>query len=123
MANPKGRDFWGPPTWTTLHSFAAAYKPENAEALDQLIAVLPLLLPCDECGEHLESNLARYPVKRYMRNNHDLFFWTYLLHDAVNQQITRTPGRSPKYSPPFDTVKAIYFRALSSECQTCSTLL
>jgi hypothetical protein len=119
----KGRGFWGPPQWTALHSIAAAYKPCKKQAFKNYIEALCFLLPCDKCCEHLTNNLTKYPLDPYLGNNHDLFFWTYLLHDAVNQahNIHKKVGDPPKYSPPFDDVKAYYYRALGEDCTDCQT--
>jgi len=123
MLAKKGKDFWGSPAWTTLHSFAAAYRPEKRQSFLNFVKAFPDLLPCDECGEHFRLNLQRIPVENYMKTNSELFFWTYLLHDLVNQQISKhKPASQRKRSPPFDEVKDYYFRALSNDCQVCSTL-
>ena len=118
----KGRGFWGPPHWTCIHSDAAAYKPEKAVAFKTLMYCLPELLPCEECCANLKKNLAKYPIDGYLRNNHDLFLWTYILHDAVNQEHNHMkPREPPKYSPPFEQVKQFYFKALAEECKACQT--
>lgn len=68
-------------------------------------------------------NLKKYPIDKYLCNNHDLFFWTYVLHDAVNQEHNHLkPDEPPKFSPPFDDVKDFYFKALSEECKACQTI-
>lgn len=119
----KGRDFWGPSEWQSLHSKCAVYKPEHASAFLAYINALPSILPCEECGKHLKKNLKDYPPDVYLGNNHDLFFWSYLLHDTVNQQINAAnPGKPKKVSPPFDKIKAYYFRALGEDCKVCDTI-
>jgi hypothetical protein len=119
----RGRDFWGPSEWTSLHTKAAVYKPEKAQAFKNYINALPDLLPCEECGRHLAANLKKYPVDNYLGNNHDLFFWTYILHDAVNQQHnTYKPDEPKKYSPEFEKVKRFYFKALGEDCKVCDTV-
>ena len=118
----KGRAFWGPPFWVSIHSTAAAYKPEKAAAFKRFIQSLPELLPCEECCKNLAANLVKHPVDNYLRNNHDLFMWSYILHDAVNQEHNHRKPREPaKYSPPYDQVKMFYFKALSEECKECQT--
>lgn len=118
----KGRAFWGPPFWNSIHSVAAAYKPERAEAFKRFVHSLPELLPCEECCKNLTENLKKYPVDGYLRNNHDLFLWSYILHDAVNQEHNhKKPREAPKFSPPFESVKLFYFKALSEDCKACQT--
>lgn len=60
-------------------------------------------------------------MDKYLSNNHDLFYWTYILHDAVNQEHNKhaPKGTSMKYSPPYDDVKARYFKALADYCAEC----
>jgi len=120
MSQPKkGKSFWGPPTWKMLHSFAATLRPENAEQFVTFLWTLSDLLPCDYCRKNLKIKLKKYPPEPYLRNNHDAFFYVYLLHDLVNQDITRMHPDTPKISPPFDEVKALYFHALGKECSDC----
>lgn len=117
----KGRAAWGPPVWTTLHMFAASYKPESCSSFKNFIYSLPDILPCQTCGDHLRKNLQRYPPENYMRNNHELFFWTYFIHDLVNQQCNKRleDGEVPKQSPSFDDAKRYYFSSLGEECNVC----
>lgn len=123
MLTVKGKKFWGDSYWKTIHCSTAAYKPENAKPFKQFTEALPYLLPCEECSEHLIANLKIVPVDSYLGSNHDLFFWGYIIHDRVNQAYNKEhPDQPPKYSPPFDQVKAYYFRALSEDCKACSTL-
>ena len=128
----KGRDFWGPAVWKSLHIFAASYKPSAAASFKKFVEALPDLLPCPSCGVHLRKNLAEHPPDRYMRNNHELFFWTYVIHDRVNARCNAeseaesneaTTGRElvvkKKQSPSFDDVKRYYFSGLGEECKVC----
>lgn len=116
----KGRSFWGPQFWSSIHSIAAVYRPEKEEAFMNFITSLTDLLPCDQCRENLKGNLVKYPPTNYLRNNHDLFFWTYLLHDAVNQEHNKHKPQEPKkYSPPFEDVKKFYYKALAEDCKAC----
>lgn len=107
-----GKDFWGPKLWETIHIFAITYTPAKSVEFKQFINNLTVLLPCDECRLHLKSNLKKIPVDDYLTNNHQLFLWTYLLHDLVNQQLN-------KQSPPFEQIKLHYIKKLGAECQAC----
>lgn len=95
--------------WKILHIFAATLRPDNAMWFKKLLICYANLLPTHfKFGELLED----YPCDAYLTNNHDAFFYTYLLHDIINQQIK-------KHSPRFDVTKAYYFDALSQECKEC----
>lgn len=123
QGHKKGRDFWGPPEWASLHAKAAVFRPEKAQAFLAYIYALPDLIPCEECGNHLRENLKKLPPERYLGSNHDLFFWSYTLHDFVNQQHNKyKPHEPPKYSPPYDKVKQYYFSALGSDCKVCNSV-
>jgi hypothetical protein len=117
---PKGRDFWGAAEWRGIHSKAATYTPNRRDAFLSYIYSLPDLLPCEKCGNHLKENLKALPPEKYMTDNHTLFFWSYALHDMVNQQHNRYyPNEPKKVSPPLEHIKAEYFSALSDECVVC----
>lgn len=116
----KGRDFWGPPVWANIHIFGATFRPDKAQAFRAYLFLLPDLLPCEICCEHLKKNLARFGVDNYLVDNHSAFLLTYLLHDSVNEQHNRhNPGKPPKKSPKFEDVKEFYFRSLDDECKQC----
>lgn len=119
MTNPRGKDFWGPPFWTTIHTLAATLRPENGEYFENFLWTLSEILPCSECSKNLKEKLERFPPGPYLRNNHDAFFYTYLIHDLANQQISTVHPETPKVSPPFDEVKSYYFRALGEICKEC----
>lgn len=115
----KGRDFWGPPIWTTIHILAATLRPENANAYVQFLNSLTQLLPCEKCKAHLKEKLTAFPPEPYLSNNHDAFFYSYMLHDMANEQITQENPATPKESPDFDEIKSFYFSGLSQECKDC----
>ena len=117
----KGRDFWGPPIWITIHTLAATLKPGDAGAFKTLLWSLTELLPCDFCRTNLAEKLRNHPPDTYLRNKEDAFFYTYILHDMANQHISKYHPDSPKNSPPYDDVKAFYFSVLGEECKDCKT--
>ena len=120
-ATKKGKDFWGEPVWITIHSFAAVYKQENASSFKAFMNSLPNLLPCEACRQHLSQHLKRFPMDKYLSNNHDLFYWTYLIHNEVNKEHNKhaAQGVALKTSPPYDDVKNKYFKALAEYCSEC----
>jgi len=115
----KGNDFWGPSEWKSLHVLGATFRPENSKIfLDRLWGATKTL-PCEKCRENLKTKLQMYPPEPYLTNNNNAFFYTYFLHDLVNQHLTKLNPKNPKISPPFDEVKSIYFNALGKECREC----
>lgn len=118
----KGKDFWCEPVWKTIHIFAASLRPGGGEAYKTFLTVcLPVLLPCEECCKNLYKKLELLPPDAYMGNNHDAFFYSYVLHDMVTEHINEDhPEVPPKVTPNFDDVKAYYFGCLSQECKGCN---
>lgn len=118
----KGKAFWCDPVWKTIHIFGATLRQGSGEAYKIFLTVcLPKLLPCEECCRNLYKKLEAVPPDPYMGNNHDAFFYSYILHDLVNEHINEEhPEPTLKVSPNFDDVKAYYFGSLSQECKDCS---
>lgn len=105
--------FWGPCFWRTIHSFAASYRPTPhvKKAFKQFIYSLHGIIPCRMCREHYSKNLQQLPLTdEYLKNSHNLFLWSYLLHDLVNKQLN-------KVSPSFESVKIQYFN--DTVCKSC----
>jgi len=115
-----GRKFWGPPFWDVLHCSAAMYcgTSESARGFIDLLSAYTRLLPCKECRTHFIKNMNEDPVDQYMIDNHSLFFWTYLIHDKVNQQYNLHHPNEKKMSPPYEATKAKYFLPLGLECNS-----
>ncbi len=104
---------WGPCYWRTIHAFSAAYRPlsEVKTAFKQFIYSLAGILPSQESRERYTRNLNQIPLtEEYLKDAHNLFLWSYLLHDLVNKQLG-------KVSPPFEEIKAQYFNKYV--CSSC----
>jgi hypothetical protein len=120
IVDKKGKDFWGPPIWRTLDILTATFRPQNAEHMKNFLWSLSYLLPCEECGAHLREILTRIPIDAYLTNNHDAFFYNYLVHDTANKRISQKDAlQQPKVSPNFNDYKAFIFESLSQECKGC----
>lgn len=113
VSRRRGKDFWGPPTWASIHSLAICLRQGTAEAYQEFLWLLTKLMPCHEdCNINLAKKLKRYPPMEYLSSPMQAFFYTYMLHDLVNQHVTRYHPNSPKVSPPFDDVRDNYLRGL-----------
>jgi len=108
----KGVLFWGPIAWKSIHLIAATIKPTNAKEFEMFLNALTYLLPDETSRKTLSSFLSTNPVSPYLRNNHDAFFYTYIMHDSVNKKLG-------KKSPKFEDVKSYYFSSLGEECEDC----
>lgn len=120
----KGKDLAGPPHWAVMHFDAASYdgSSEQAIAYVNLVKAIAVLFPCKMCRENMNRHLSILPVDKYLDSKHNLFFWSYTLHDLVNKDHNvHKPQNPPKISPPYDDMKAFYFKALDDECKDCKT--
>ena len=67
--NKKGKDFWGPPIWTTIHILALS-KP--SKRFINFLYVLTKIIPCDYCQKNLLKKLNNYKhqvntLKKYFK--------------------------------------------------------
>lgn len=106
--------FAGPAGWMTLHSAAATYEPtpEQRQGFIALVRGFETNFPCKKCRQNLRKHLNELPLQNYLGNRDELFLWTYLMHDKVNQL-------KHVKSPPLQRVKKYYFESLGVECSNC----
>lgn len=105
--------FWGPCSWKTIHTIAAAYDPSRKVAFLQFINSLPYLWPCEKCRQHMKENLRKFPPSEFLDSRDDLFLWSYRFHDLVNRSKDH-----PSKSPPFAEIKKYYYGGIY-ECENC----
>ena len=104
-------EVWGQHFWRMIHSFAATYTPNKKTAFKQFIYALPGILPCDTARANLLKNMKTLPLTEHaLANSHNLFLWTYQLHDLFNRNLG-------KRSPNFEEVKETYFN--DRICELC----
>ena len=98
----KGKDFWGPVVWITIHILAAQIKSGNEKYLNRLMWMLTLLLPCDYCKGNLEKKLKSLDFTKY-KGKEQVYWYSYIIHDMANSHINEMyPDKPPKVSPPLD---------------------
>jgi len=116
-----GKNFWGQPIWTTFHILSATYKPEHKDAYLCFLNSLRDLLPCETCRLNFKKTLINIPPDSYLSNNNDTFWYSYIIHDAVNKHCTSDSGEIVlKESPRFEEIKHYYFNSLGKDCHQCS---
>ena len=98
----RGKAFWGPRIWSTIHILALNVSENNMNYYEKFLDLLVCLLPCETCCKNLRMKLEKIPPKKYLENN-DAFLYTYILHDYVNKSIV-----PPKETPEYDNIKAYY---------------
>ena len=115
ISNSRGKDFWGRPIWQFGHISSILYDPSKADEFENFWWLLTVLLPCDYCQKNLTYKLNKYPMKKYLENRDQAFWYTYFLHDLVNQHISQYHPDKPKVSPPYDTCKKDYINYSRTE--------
>lgn len=109
----RGKDFWGPPIWTSIHILAFCFDPKNESEFIEFLWLMTKLLPCDYCKKNLETKLQTYPPERYTKSQSQTFYYSYVIHDLANQHISRYHPETPKTSPSFDSVLELYQKNMS----------
>ena len=105
----KGKKFWGEMWWDVLHSAAAFYTQDRANEFRLLIQGYKGNIPCKQCKVHFIQNLANHPIEPYLADAGKLLFWTYIMHDTVNQiHNSHRLEDPPKISPPFPKIVEKY---------------
>lgn len=112
----KGKDFWGPPQWATIHILSFILKSGNEKYLCEYYRILTHLLPCDTCKLNLSLKLDKMPPEIHIKKTRgSAFLYSYMIHDLANQNITATnPSEPPKISPYYEQVKMKYEEIIKS---------
>lgn len=86
---------YGPKLWHTIHTFAAEYNPTtDKNSFMMFIVSVAELIPCQNCKRHFKENLKKFPVTKYLASREKLFYWSYMMHNEVNE-------KQGKKSPPY----------------------
>jgi hypothetical protein len=84
---------FGPYIWAAIHLICLGAPKELDSNLKQrykaFFELLPTVLPCRNCGKHLEENLVKLPIDNYLNTSADLFTWSVKLHNLVNSQLNK----------------------------------
>ena len=89
---------WGPPTWTSMHIFAARF-PEYFESEKHFVEVqrkystyfdsLKEVLPCGPCRRDYTQLLEEYPVEKAAISRYHLSRWVWNIHNIVNRKLRK----------------------------------
>jgi len=81
---------WGPQAWSLLHCLAGslpAHVPAQTQRrLETLVASLPEMLPCGQCGRDLQTHLAQHPTAPHLETREGAVRWMIDLHNLVNKE-------------------------------------
>lgn len=89
---------WGPYVWKTIH-FVAFNAPPRLNASDQkryadFYKSLLVNLPCPSCSESAQKFYKQLDIYKYNKTRYGLVYWTYLLHNKVNDKLAKKKQQS-----------------------------
>lgn len=82
---------WGKYFWKTFHLAALAY-PEHPTPQDKKVYAdfyinFGNILPCKKCSTNYNKHLNELPIYNHLSSRQELFGWTVLFHNIVNQKL------------------------------------
>ena len=82
---------FGPYIWAAIHLICLGAPKtldnETKQKYKDFFMLLPFVLPCRKCGNHLAENLHTVPIYDSLNTSDDLFNWSVNLHNLVNTQL------------------------------------
>ena len=121
-------NFWGPHGWIFIHSIANNYAnldweklkeedkiDEVQEDYEKFFHYLGKVLPCRYCRKSYNEYIKELPIKHYLNGPDDLLYWTYCIHNKVNDKL-RSQGEYNKPNPSFDLVCKRYKSKNAKSC-------
>lgn len=81
--------YWGKTYWDFIYTVGVSY-PEKPTEIDQLkirqfLDLLTYLLPCENCKDNYEKNLAKYPITSVtVSSRTELLKWIIQINNEVN---------------------------------------
>jgi hypothetical protein len=84
---------FGPYVWAAIHLIclgAPTHLNEHQKmSYKNFFTLLPNVLPCRSCGDHLHENLQNLPIDNHLNTSDELFTWSVKLHNLVNKQLKK----------------------------------
>ena len=88
-------EVWGPSGWFFLHVMAANYPTEpDAEytnACSSFVSSLPYMLPCGDCGKHLQKLVRETDLAHVCATRDNLHSFVSEAHNKVNVRNGKDP--------------------------------
>ena len=83
-------NIWGPGAWTFLHSITLNYPDnptlEQKKIYSDFFNMLPKVLPCNICQEHLTKHFTDSPINFNLNSKESLTKWLVNIHNKSNEQ-------------------------------------
>ena len=108
---------WGPSGWNLFHNVAIEYKPtrENKALYRGFYESFKYTLPCKYCRQSYSTFFDTTPIDRFLVSSEQLFYWTYLMHNKVNDKL-RNQGFLTTPNPSYQEVKKMYTKGCYNKC-------
>lgn len=92
---------FGPPLWKSIHfiSYPYSHKKCYPKYLNLFFESLGNVLPCIYCRNSYKIFCQELPCKKYLLSDQDIFYWTYQIHNKVNNKL-RNQGNDVDPNPP-----------------------
>lgn len=94
-------EYWGKSGWIFLNSIALTYKPEYKESYRQFILQLPIILPCNTCGENLRKNINT--LDEALISKESLIRWLIKVRNGIYLD-NNTPLKQKNIKETFDEI-------------------
>jgi hypothetical protein len=108
---------WGPSGWNLFHNVAIQYKPtrENKALYRAFYESFKQILPCKYCRQSYSTFFDSTPIDRFLVSSEQLFYWTYLMHNKVNDKL-RKQGFLTTPNPSYQEIKKQYQKGCYNKC-------
>lgn len=104
-----GKDFWGPPFWELIHLLSYVTPHDKKTQYVKFIGLVSKVLPCEMCKRNLVAKIDQVPPTKFLQSQKQTLYYSYVIHDMANQQITKYYSTNPpKISPQISTVYKKY---------------
>ena len=96
---------FGPSSWKSIHFITYPYKNKKCKSdhLNIFMESLGYVLPCIYCRNSYKSFCQELPCENYLLDNNDIFYWTYCIHNKVNDKL-RNQGNNVPNNPSFKSI-------------------
>ena len=108
---------WGPSGWNLFHNVAINYSPsrENKALYRAFYESFKQILPCKYCRQSYSTFFDATPIDRFLVSSEQLFYWTYLMHNKVNDKL-RKQGFVTTPNPSYKEIKKQYEKGCYNKC-------
>lgn len=108
---------WGPSGWNLFHNVAIGYEPtrENKALYRAFYESFKQILPCKYCRQSYTAFFDATPIDRFLVSSEQLFYWTYLMHNKVNDKL-RKQGFLTTSNPSYQEIKKQYQKGCYNKC-------